>query len=82
MIEIHSVLPEVQHRQALTTSPVSIDLEHFAQLKLGVLCTFLGAFAKLRKATISFVMSIRLSVHTSVWNNSAPTGRIFTKFDI
>ena len=27
---------------------------------------FLGAFAKLRKATISFVMS----VYTSAWNNS------------
>jgi hypothetical protein len=25
--------------------------------------TFLGQFAKLRKATISFVMSVRLSVH-------------------
>ena len=39
---------------------------------------FLGAFAKLRKAAISFVMSVRLSA----WNNSAPTGRIFIKFDI
>jgi hypothetical protein len=29
---------------------------------------FLGAFAKLRKATISFVVS--------VWNNPTPTGRI------
>jgi hypothetical protein len=37
-----------------------------------------GAFAKLRKATISFVMSVR----PSTWNNSAPTGRIFIKFDI
>ena len=39
---------------------------------------FLGAFAKLRKATISFVMSVR----PSAWNDSAPTGRIFMKFDI
>jgi hypothetical protein len=38
----------------------------------------LGAFAKLRKATISFVMSVFLSA----WNNSIPTGRIFMKFDI
>jgi hypothetical protein len=38
---------------------------------------FLSAFEKLRKATISFVMSVRLSA----WN-SAPTGRIFIKFDI
>jgi hypothetical protein len=41
-------------------------------------CYFLGAFEKLRKATISFVMSVRLSA----WNKSAPTGRIFIKFDI
>ena len=36
---------------------------------------FLGAFAQLRKPTISLVMSVRLSA----WNNSAPTGRIFMK---
>jgi hypothetical protein len=35
-----------------------------------------GAFAKFRKAAISFVMSVR----PSAWNNSAPTGRIFMKF--
>jgi len=35
---------------------------------------FLGAFAKLQKTTISFVLS--------VCNNSAPTGWIFMKFDI
>jgi hypothetical protein len=37
---------------------------------------FLGAFTKLRKATISFVMSVRLSVRPSTWYNSAPTRRI------
>ena len=36
--------------------------------------TFLGAFVKLRKATVSFVLS--------VWNNSATAGRIFMKFEI
>jgi hypothetical protein len=42
-------------------------------------CTsFLGAFENLRKATLSFVMS----VCPSAWNNSAPTGRIFVKFSI
>jgi hypothetical protein len=40
--------------------------------------SFLGEFRKLRKATISFVMSIC----PSAWNNSAPTGRIFMKLDI
>ena len=39
--------------------------------------TFLGAFAKLRKGTVSCVISVR----PSVWN-SAPTGLIFTKFGI
>ena len=47
----------------------------------------LDAFAKLRKVAISFVMSVCLSVCLSSvrpyeWNNSAPTGRIFMKFDI
>ena len=41
---------------------------------------FLGVFAKLQRATISFV--VFLSVRPSAWNNSAPTGRIFLKFDI
>ena len=39
---------------------------------------FLGEFAKLWKATVSFVMSVRLSV----WKSSASTRRIFMKFDI
>jgi len=39
--------------------------------------TVLGIFAKLRKATISFVISAR----TSAWTNSASTKRIFMKFD-
>ena len=39
---------------------------------------FLGAFTKLRKATVSFVMSFLLSD----WINSGFTGRIFMKFDI
>jgi hypothetical protein len=42
----------------------------------------LNAFAKFRKATINFVMSVRLSVRLlAARNNSAPTGRIFMKFD-
>jgi len=39
--------------------------------------TVLGAFAKMRKATINFVMSVR----PSAWNNSVPTRRIFIKCD-
>jgi len=39
---------------------------------------FLDAFAKLRKATIKFVISVSLFA----WNNWSLTGRIFMKFDI
>jgi hypothetical protein len=38
---------------------------------------FLGTFAKLRKATISFVMSVCPSAR-----NSAPTGQIYMEFDV
>jgi len=38
----------------------------------------LGAFAKLGKSTVTFVMIVRLSFQP----NSVPIGRIFTKFDI
>ena len=38
---------------------------------------FLVAFAKLRKATITFVL---FSLCPSAWNISAPIGRIFVKF--
>ena len=46
------------------------------------LCTlipyFLGSFAKLRKSTVCFVMSVSLSA----WNKSYPIGSNFMKFDI
>ena len=41
-------------------------------------CFFLGKFANSRKATLDFVMSVR----PSAWNSSAPTARMFMKFDI
>ena len=37
---------------------------------------------KLQEATINFAMPVCSSVHPFTWNNSAPTGRIFIKFDI
>ena len=42
--------------------------------------TFPGA--KFPKMTIGFVISVRLSVRAYACNNSAPTGRIFIKFNI
>jgi len=43
---------------------------------------FLGALAKLLKVTISFVMSVCLSVRPFALNNSVLTARIFMKFYI
>ena len=42
-----------------------------------IMSLLLGELATLRKATISFVKSVR----QSVWNNSALTERIFIKFE-
>ena len=39
---------------------------------------FLGAYTVFQKVTVSFVMAVCLPA----WNNSAPTGWIFIKFDI
>jgi hypothetical protein len=49
--------------------------------RCGVGNEFIGVFADLQKATISFVMAVRMSVCPSACNNSALTGRIFRKFD-
>jgi hypothetical protein len=45
-------------------------------------CQCLGAFAKLRKATITFFVSVRPSARPFAWHKSVPTGRIFMKFGI
>jgi hypothetical protein len=66
-------------------APHRAPLSIFLLLPLGpniVLGTcFLGAFAKLRKVTITFVMSVRPAVHPH-GRKSAPTGRVLIKFDI
>jgi hypothetical protein len=54
----------------------------FQKLRRDLFNAILGAFAKLRKATVSFVMSVRPSVCHSAWDNSAPIGRTFMKLDI
>jgi hypothetical protein len=54
---------------------------HTAYLLLGEAyerLSLFDSFAKLQKATVSFVMSVR----PSAWNNSTPTRRIFMKFYI
>jgi hypothetical protein len=49
-------------------------------LHVGQLAGFchLGALAKFRKATVSFLVSVR----PTAWNNSASSGRFFIKFDM
>ena len=44
---------------------------------IGWTLAFLGAFTKLQKVTITFILSVRLSTQ----NNSAPTEQIVMKFD-
>jgi hypothetical protein len=53
-------------------------LNLYAKSRIASCAVFLGAFAKLRKGTISSVVS----VCPSAWNISSPTGRIFVKFYI
>jgi hypothetical protein len=66
-------------------NPLNFLILNLFEIQL-ILCSYvhlswslLGAFATLRKETISFFMSVCPS---AAWNNSAPTGRIFTRFDI
>jgi hypothetical protein len=47
-----------------------------------LVCDFLGAFAKLRKATISFVKPACLSVTPFAWNDPATTGRIYDSISL
>jgi len=35
----------------------------------------------MQKASINFVMFLRLFIHLSTWNSLAPTGQIFMKFE-
>ena len=72
---------ELCRRRALHGPETASQQTHIIKADLHVkaegreyIFTFLGAFAKLPKATISFVMSV------CPQNNSAPTGRIFMKF--
>jgi len=78
--EVLSAFPQ-QHwlRERATTYIASLVVTETecVYCSVGTEC-LLGAFANLRIAIISFVMSVR----QSVWNNSAATGRIFMKFDI
>ena len=51
-----------------------------AFVKIKAIYAFLGTFAKLRKMTTNFIMSVHLSILKE--HNVAPIERIFIKFDI
>ena len=72
--EIH---PNNNFSSYLTENTASYEPHERVNTLCGKMKSFLDAFEKLRKATISFVMSVR----PPVWN-SAATGRICMKFDI
>jgi hypothetical protein len=74
--QFHSVLCKGKAPLA-TNAPYSL-FSQLASIESTIVAS-LGAFAKLRKTTVSFVMSVRLSVGME---RLAPTGRIFMKFDI
>jgi len=74
---MNGALPHSPHAvmvHAVKSLPTPYNLTWSA----GTTVLHLGAFAASRKATIRFVMSVRLSA----WNSWAPTGRIFMKFYI
>jgi hypothetical protein len=68
----------IGYKPVLAEGYLNLSAFPLAQIHLSFL-SVLGAFEGRRKATaVSFVMS----VHPSSWNNSAPAGRVFLKFDI
>ena len=71
---------------SLSTVIIAVLLSFHTMLYPPSILQFLGAFAKLWKVIISFVMSARPSVRPSfclsAWSNSVTTGHIFTKFYI
>jgi hypothetical protein len=71
-----------QHRIKMSNAQVrEVDAAFEVFIHLFEKHAFLGAYAKLLKATVTF-MSVRLSVCPPSWNNSTPIGRILIKFDI
>jgi hypothetical protein len=70
-LTVNDVKAAVAEFKALTWDLPAVTTENHKS-------NFLGTFAKFRKATINFF----ISVCPSARNNSAPTGRIFMKFDI
>jgi hypothetical protein len=67
---------------------VAVDVDHNVQTKAmrnySPGCSFISVFKFVRKTAKSgyYLFHICLSVCPVAWNNSAPTGRIFMKFDI
>ena len=62
---------------------LSVEIANFGDL---IFWSFLGTFSTLRKATVSFIISVRPSVRPSVrlsaWNSSVSSWPILMKFDV
>jgi len=65
----------------LSMTAIIAALSHGNSASAGKLVYVCSRVRKVRKATVSFVMSV-FPVHLFPLNKSIPTERIFTKFDI
>jgi hypothetical protein len=81
-----SLIPEIRRFHGVLCkgkAPLATNTHYSLFFQLAsienIIVASLGAFAKLRKSTISFVMSVRPSVGME---RLGPTGRIFMKLDI
>jgi len=71
-----SIIPPMSHAHSSPMLHTLCNWQRRLIKHIHSTCCFSGAFAKLRKTTISFVISVRPSTR----NNSVPTGQIFMKF--
>jgi len=70
--DFHEIWYMTVFRKSVEKKIVSLKSDRITQV--------LDTFTELRKGTIGFVKSFRLSARLSTWNNYAPTGQIFMKF--
>ena len=85
---LHSMLDTQSYKHTLIIRNASFPVQQWLHERNAVLRftytlpVLVGPFAKLRKATITFVMSFHPSVRLCAWSSLASTGRIFVKFDV
>ena len=82
IIRIHHDARSAERQNTLKMLSLLPKLLHTSTLSVVSIAPTFLSITKLRAATMYVVMSVCLSVCPTVWNNSAASGRIFTKFDI